>query len=56
MKQRKDAEEVRQRALESLAQTEKRHADEGSQSSISRKRPEKSGSETMLYLEGKAEK
>ena len=56
LKQRKDAEEVRQRALESLAQTEKRHADEGSQLSSSRTRPKKSGSETMLYLESKAEK
>ena len=56
LEQRKDAEEVRQRALESLAQTEKRHADERSQSSSSRKRPKKSGSETMLYLERIAKK
>ena len=32
------------------------YADEGSQSSSSKKRPKKSGLETMLYLESKAEK
>ena len=58
LKDRKVAEEVRQKALESLAQTEKRHTEERerSQSSNSRKRPKKSGSETMLYLQSKAEK
>ena len=58
MKDRKDTEEVRLRALESLARTEKRHTEEReqSQSSNSRKRPKKSGSETMLYLQSKAEK
>lgn len=56
MKQWKDVEEVCQRALESLPQTEQKQANEGSQSSSSRKRPKKSGSETTLYLESKAEK
>ena len=45
-----------QRALESLPQTEQTHTDEGSQSSSSTKRPKKSGLETKLYLESKAEK
>ena len=48
----KDVEEDCQRALESLPQTEQTHTDEGSQSSSSTK----SGLETMLYLESKAEK
>ena len=52
----KDVEEDCQRALESLPQTEQTHTDEGSQSSSSTKRPKKSGLETMLYLESKAEK
>ena len=52
----KDVEEDCQRALESLPQPEQTHADEGSQSSSSTKRPKKSGLETMLYLESKAEK
>ncbi|PFX15217.1 hypothetical protein AWC38_SpisGene20568 [Stylophora pistillata] len=51
LKDRKDAEEVRQKALESLAQTDKRHTEEveQSQSSNSKKRPQKTGSETILY-------
>ena len=57
LKDRKDAEEARQKALESLAQTRKRHFEEGEQTqSSSRKRPKKTGSETMLYLQSKAEK
>lgn len=52
MTQWKDVEEDCQRALESLPQTEQTHTDEGSQSSSSTK----SGLETMLYLESKAEK
>lgn len=58
MRDCKDAEEVRQKALECVAQTGKRHTKEGeqSQSSNSRKRPKKSGSETMLCLQSKAEK
>ena len=58
LKDCKDAEEVRQKALESLSETKKRHTEEEeqSQSSNSRKRPKKNGSETMLYLQSKAEK
>ena len=52
----KDVEEDCQRALESLPQTEQTHTDEGSQSSSFTTRPKKSGLETMLYLESKAEK
>ena len=58
LKDRKDDEEVPQKALESLSQTKKWHTEdeEQSQSSNSRRRPKKSGSETMLYLHSKAEK
>ena len=58
LKNRWDAKEVRPKAQESLTQTKKTHTKEGeqSQSSNSRKRAKKNGSETMLYLQNKVEK
>ncbi|KAL9961723.1 hypothetical protein ACROYT_G030723 [Oculina patagonica] len=53
---RKKAEEVRQKALESLGQTQKRHGEEKDDCLTSKKKPRKSGTETMMYLQTKAEK
>ena len=50
LKDRKDAKEVCRKALESLAQTRKRHSADAEQSQgSSRKRPKKTRSETKLY-------
>lgn len=52
---RKRAEEVRQKALESLGQTQKRHVEENDDCQR-KKRPRKNGNETMMYLQNKAER
>ena len=52
---RKNAEEVRQKALESLGQTQKRHVEEKDDCQI-KKKPQTSGTETMIYLQNKAER
>ena len=52
---RKNAEEVRQKALESLGQTQKRHVGEKDDCQL-KKKLRKSGTETMIYLQNKAER
>ena len=52
---RKNAEEVRQKLLESLGQTQKRHVEEKHDCQI-KKKPRKSGTETMVYMQNKAER
>lgn len=54
MLDRKNAEEVRQKALESLGQTQKLHVEEKGDCEL-KKKPRKSGTETMIYLQNKAE-
>ena len=52
---RQNAEEVRQKALESLGQTQKRHEGERDDCQI-KKKSRKSGTSTMLYLQNKEER